>query len=92
MSQNCKIDIWNWINIRLFLESIKTDAKRIDQDCMMLCNKAISIEEVKFGISKLKDNTSPGNDGFVSNFFKEFQEQLSEFLLCVFNEAIECGE
>ncbi len=40
----------------------------------------------------LKDNKSPGNDGFVSEFFKEFQEQLSEFMLCVFNEAIECGE
>ncbi len=79
-------------NIILFLESIKTDAKRTDQDCMMLCDKAISIEKVKFGISKLKDNTSLGNDGFVSKFSKGFQEKLSEFLLCVFNIAIECGE
>jgi len=51
----------------------------------------LSIEEVRFGISKLKDNKSPGNDGLVSEFFKEFQE-LSQFLLCVFNEAIERGE
>ncbi len=31
---------------------------------MMLCDKAISIEEGTFGISKLKDNKSAGNDGF----------------------------
>ncbi len=45
--------------------------------------KAISIEEGTFGISKLKDIKSPGNDGFVSEFSKEFQEQLSEFVMRV---------
>jgi len=48
----------------------------------MLCDKDISIEKVKFGISKLKDNKSPGNDDLVCEFCKEFQEQLSQFLLC----------
>lgn len=35
-------------NTRLFLESIKADAKCIDQDCMMLCDKHISIEILDF--------------------------------------------
>lgn len=75
-----------------FFEGIKADAKCIDQDCVKLCDRDISIEEVRFGISRLKDNKSTGNDGFSSEFYKEFQEQLSEFLLCMFNEAIECGQ
>lgn len=35
-------------NTRLFLESIKADAKCKDQDCMMLCDKHISIEILNF--------------------------------------------
>lgn len=38
-------------NTRLFLDSIKANAKCIDQDSMMSCDKDISTEEVRFGIS-----------------------------------------
>lgn len=57
-----------------FLESINANAKCIDEDKIMSCNKDISIEEVRFGISKLKDNKSPGINGLVNKLYKEFQK------------------
>lgn len=41
------------------------------------------------GISKLKFNKSPGSDGLAANFYKHFWNDLREFLLQVFLEAVE---
>lgn len=43
-------------------------------------------------ISKLKDNKSSGNDGIISEFYKIFQDDISEFVLGVFMEAVELGK
>ena len=57
-----------------------------------MCDRAITIEEINTGIHNLKINKSPGNDGLTSEFYKHFKDGLSEFLLCMFKEAIENGK
>ena len=56
-----------------------------------MCDGSITLHEIQSCISKLKDNKSPGNDGLTGEFFKVFQEDISEFLLEVFKEAIDLG-
>lgn len=40
----------------------------------------------------LKDNKSPGNDGLTGEFYKAFQEHVSEFLLNISREAIDVAK
>ncbi len=56
-----------------------------------MCDQEISLDEVLHCINKLKDNKSPGNDGLISELYKYFQRELSQFLLAVFREAIQQG-
>lgn len=57
-----------------------------------MCDQNITLEEIKSNIVKLKDNKSSGNDGLTSEFYKVFQDNLAEFILIVFKEAIEVGK
>ena len=75
-----------------FLSTIKENAKHISEDLKEVCDHEITLCELKMNIAKLKDNKAPGNDGLSSEFYKEFQDDISEFLLCVFKEAIENGK
>lgn len=54
-----------------------------------MCNDDITFHEINLCISKRTDNKSPGNGGLTCEFYKVFQEDVSEFLLQVFEEGIE---
>lgn len=75
-----------------FLSHIKNVAHCIDETQREICDQDISLQEIKKNFSKLKNNKSPGNDGLTGEFYKVFQEYISEFLLFVFKEAIEVGK
>lgn len=47
-----------------------------------------AVENVKRNVDTLKDDKSPENDGLLSEFFKAFKEDISEFLSFVFIEAM----
>lgn len=51
----------------------------------------IILHEINLCIFKLKDNKSPGNDGLTREFNEVFQEDILEFLLEVFKEAVDLG-
>lgn len=72
-----------------FLSQIKNKARIIDEAQKEVCDQDIVLEEIKKSINKLKDNKSPGNDGLTGEFYKVFQDYITEFLLMVFKEAIE---
>uniref|UniRef100_W5LWT0 Uncharacterized protein n=1 Tax=Lepisosteus oculatus TaxID=7918 RepID=W5LWT0_LEPOC len=74
-----------------FLNSLKEDFKTIDEGFKAICDKEISIFEIKKVINKLKVNKSPGNDGLTTEFYKTFRDDLAEFLLLVFKESIDKG-
>ena len=75
-----------------FFISITNEARSIDQTQKDICDQALSLYEIKKNISKLKDNKAPGNDGLTGEFYKVFQDHISEFLLHVFREAIDVGK
>lgn len=52
----------------------------------------ITEEEINKAISKLKTNKSPGPDGFSSEWYKMFRQQLVPILLPAFNHVLHGGE
>ncbi len=55
------------------------------------CSQDLSLNEIEFCIKALKNNKSPGNDGLTSEFYKAFINDVSRFLLAVYEEAINKG-
>ena len=74
-----------------FFSCINVEVKRIDEEQKQLCDQDITLKEINLCISKLKDNKSPGNDGLTSEFYKKVKEDVSEFLLNVYREALSKG-
>lgn len=77
---------------RSFLENIKINSIVIDEDLKNNCDKAITLDEINKNIVKLKKNKSPGNDGLTAEFYQTFREDLSVFLLHVFQEILEAEQ
>ena len=55
-------------------------AARLDRD--------ISLDEIIDSIASMQSGKSPGPDGYPSEFFKKFSEQLAPLLLSVFRESL----
>lgn len=62
--------------------------KTIDQCEMELCDRLITVEEIKNAANGLKNNKAPGTDGLTSDFYKLFIEELAPFLLEVYSESL----
>lgn len=54
--------------------------------------KKINIIDVQNRINALKDNKSPGNDGLIGEFYKDFNTTLAPFSAAMFEEALEKEE
>lgn len=48
----------------------------------------LTVEEITLAIRSMQSGKSPGPDGFPTDFFKKFSEQLSPLLLSVFKESL----
>ena len=53
-----------------------------------MCDKIISLQEIKNSLNLLKNNKSPGTDGLTTEFYKAFADELAPFLLEVFTECL----
>lgn len=60
----------------------------LDESDIDFCDLPLSQTEINDCISLLKNNKSPGTDGFSSEFYKLFSQQLAPFLLHIFNESL----
>lgn len=53
--------------------------------------KPITKQEIEQVINSMQNSKVPGPDGYTSEFYKAFKEQISILLLDVFNEALHRG-
>lgn len=53
--------------------------------------KPITKQEIEQVINSMQNSKAPGPDGYTSEFYKAFKEQISILLLDVFNEALHRG-
>lgn len=54
--------------------------------------KPVSLREIEDTIKTLKNNKSPGTDGFPGEFYKSFTEEITPVLQKVFNKALTSGD
>lgn len=71
-----------------FVQSTQPDIKRINKDFQLICDQKISITEVQRCTDALKDNTSPGDDGFIGRLYKCFKESLAPFFAGLFEQSL----
>uniref|UniRef100_A0A803TVG9 Reverse transcriptase domain-containing protein n=1 Tax=Anolis carolinensis TaxID=28377 RepID=A0A803TVG9_ANOCA len=62
--------------------------RKLDPQDQIGLNKTITSKEIEEVINNLKPNSSPGPDGFTSNFYKIFQPEITPNLEILFNEIL----
>ena len=71
-----------------FLENFSL--RRLNQEEIEITNKSITSTEIKTAIKQTKANKQkPGPDGFTSEFYQTFREELMPILLKIFPKIAE---
>ena len=61
--------------------------KKLDPEDKISCEGEITESEAKILLKNMKNNKTPGTDGFPVEFYKFFWNDISSFLINSFNEA-----
>ena len=72
-----------------FLE--KHNLPRLNQEEIENVSRPITSTEIETVIKNLPTNKSPGRDGFTSEFYQTFREELTPILLKLFQNIAEGG-
>ena len=79
-----------WTTWKLYLE--KYNFPKLNQEEIENLNRPITSTEIKTVITNLPTNNSPGPDGFTSEFYQKFREELISTLLKLFQKIAEEGK
>ena len=66
--------------------------EKLDDSQRLRCEGPIKMEEILTVLKNMKNNKTPGNDGFPAEFYKIFWKDLGPFVLKSINEAFEKNE
>ena len=64
---------------------------RLNQEEIENMNRPITSNEIETVVKNLPTNESPGPDGFTSEFYQTFREELTPILLKLFQKVAEKG-
>lgn len=73
--------------IEAFFKKIMTPT--IKREYIEQLEQPITKQEIEQAINNMQNSKAPGPDGYTSEFYKAFKDQISPILLEVYNEAIE---
>ena len=79
----------NWEEMDRFLE--KFNLPRLSQKEMKIMNNPIKSTEIEDVIKNLPKNKSPGQDGFIGDFYPTLREELIHIRLKLFQKIAEEG-
>ena len=86
-------NLYSFKNVQAFdLDYLKNNAVLLDHDSSVGLEGEISIREVKQALKNMKNNKSPGPDGFTAEFYKFFFPDIGIFLVRSINEGFDKGE
>lgn len=66
--------------------------KTLTPESKDFCDKPLSIDECAKALSQLKNNKSPGTDGFTTDFYKFFWKDIKNFVFESINYGIKSGK
>merc|ERR1712240_2649 len=76
----------------LDLEYLKNEAVILDQGTTANLEGEITMQEIEQALNNMKNDKSPGPDGFTAEFYKSFFSEIGVFLVRSLNEAFNKGE
>ena len=76
------------------LDSLLLDINipKLSEDTRERLEAPLLLEELSYALKNMKNDKSPGPDGYTSEFYKFFWKDLKYFLLRSYNEGIKKGE
>ena len=69
-----------------FLDNLEIPT--LNSEAMKDVNQALTQDELKSAIMAMQRNKSPGPDGYPTNFYKIFKEELTPILMKMFQESL----
>ena len=69
---------WKWTGKKFLLND---NIPKLSDEDKQFCDSSITLKECRDALSELKNNKSPGCDGFPVEFYKFFWNKIKNFLL-----------
>ena len=74
------------------IEDLVTTLPRLEKEKADTLEGLITYEEAATALKNMKNDKSPGTDGFTVNFFKFFWKELGNFIIRSLNEGFKVGK